>query len=319
MTGFTFFQNYFDSISDEENGLSEEEQGRLYNAIFAYMFRDEEPNLKGACKLAFNLIKPSLDLSKIRSKAGSVKQTEIKPEQNEINPNQKEIKPEQTEIKSETSPFFENKEREEEREDINTVGLNARTQGKPNGEDGMGDIDETVEGYMQFHRDHPTVQADITNPSLIATVDWNLLGMKIQESRYLQGRKSLRWLIDHYSKIVLDTYKDFAPKAGAPPDIRAEKGDLQLWRELINALAKAKELRFSEHLQREVALFRMADEAAKQEMGELYKALSPEIADYFEPNSFLELCTMSENDLKYERARFLKALPSIRKKIAGGG
>ena len=68
MNGFTFFKNYYEAISDPENELSEEEQGRLYNAIFAYMFEDEEPSLKGACKMAFNLIRPSLDKSKRNGK-----------------------------------------------------------------------------------------------------------------------------------------------------------------------------------------------------------------------------------------------------------
>lgn len=63
VNGFTFFKNYYDAITDPDNGLTAEEQGELYNAIFAYMFEDVLPSLKGACRMAFNLIKPSLDKS----------------------------------------------------------------------------------------------------------------------------------------------------------------------------------------------------------------------------------------------------------------
>ena len=88
MKGFTFFRNYYEAINDPENELTEEEQGKLYNAIFAYMFDGKEPELKGACRMAFNLIRVSLDLSKVRSENGrrggeaNDKQTESKTEAN---------------------------------------------------------------------------------------------------------------------------------------------------------------------------------------------------------------------------------------------
>lgn len=208
MNGFTFFENYYKAINDPEVGLTEEEQGRLYNAIFSYMFEDKELELKGACKMAFQLVKPSLDLSKIRSNAR-------RKNQNSEEENQNEIKTEQNEIKSDFSPFFEKEKKKEEKEII-TDGLNAcaREEGE--------EADEMVVTYLKFQREHPDVIADITNPSLIATVDWELLGKKIAESRFLQTRKSLSWLIGNYHKITSDAYKDFRGKS--PP----QKGDSQI-------------------------------------------------------------------------------------------
>lgn len=312
MNGFTFFQNYFDAISDEENGLSEEEQGRLYNAIFAYMFRNEEPNLKGACKMAFNLIKPSLDRSKQNGNNGGKGEKKGKSQSNEIETksksNQNEIEMQSNEIENENPPFFENKEREEEKEDI-SVGHNTCAYAC-----GEGEQDETVTGYLGFLRSHPGVSVDITNPSFISSVDYDLLSVKISESKYLQSRRSLNWLIKNYRKIVLDSYKDYSPPV-SPAEESGEKGDLQLWSELVSARNRAKEERVYDSGGASAPLFRMINGQSKDEMGAIYKGLSPEIRAYFDPNSFLELCEMEDAELKYERARFLKALGGIRLKL----
>lgn len=129
VNGFTFFKNYYDAITDPDNGLTAEEQGELYNAIFAYMFEDVLPSLKGACRMAFNLIKPSLDKSKVRSAARTkeeeTEQTEEETgtnrNQTQSNANQKksnEIKPQSNEKKTDLSPSM-NKEKEQERENKN--------------------------------------------------------------------------------------------------------------------------------------------------------------------------------------------------------
>lgn len=213
MNGFTFFENYYKAISDSNNGLTEEEQGRLYNAIFSYMFDGVEPELKGACRMAFQLIKPSLDLSKVRSEAkrkgqkggeeegnfDSENQNEIK---TESNPNQNEIKTEQNEIKSDSSPSLRNKKEEIRKSNNITDGLNACTRETD-------DSDECVSDYLEFMREHPNIVEDIKNPDLIATVDFNLLSEKIAESAYLQTRCSLSWLIGNYPKIKAGSYKDF--------------------------------------------------------------------------------------------------------------
>ncbi len=125
MKGFTFFRNYYEAINDPENELTEEEQGKLYNAIFAYMFDGKEPELKGACRMAFNLIRVSLDLSKVRSESGkrggeaNDKQTESKIEANgskaEANAKQNEANDKQTESEEDFAcvlPLLEEEEKE---------------------------------------------------------------------------------------------------------------------------------------------------------------------------------------------------------------
>ena len=121
VNGFTFFKNYYDAINDPENGLTEEEQGKLYNAIFAYMFEGKEPSLKGVCRLAFNLIKPSLDKSRQnginRSKVEESAISESETNGNEMEQNGNEMEKETNEMESEIRHSKNKKEEiEQERE-----------------------------------------------------------------------------------------------------------------------------------------------------------------------------------------------------------
>ena len=180
----------------------------------------------------------------------------------------------------------------------------------PQGETKENETDETIEGYLAFMRDHPHIVEDLDNPSYLSGVDFSLLAQKISESsRYLQGKQSLKWLLRHYWEIIGDSYKDFSRDSPS----MFEKGELQLWQELVKAINAAKENKFCQAIEDFAPLYRRLDQSANDEMGKIYRELSPEIINYFDPQSFLDLCAMDEKDLKYERARFLRALPEIRK------
>lgn len=294
MNGFTFFRNYYEAINDPETDLTEEEQGRLYNAIFAYVFNDEEPNLKGACRLAFNMIKPSLDVSKARgeSKRNKSKSKEIKKNQNESNQNQNESK---HDFDSDLTFFEKEEERREKKEDNIPPSLRA------------GARDEGEE-LREFLRENGNIAVDNCST---ASLDMDYPGLRraFAESVYLREKPhDLSWVAKNAARILRGDYKDKPARSGSPPD---GKGDLQLWQELVKALSCAKE-----ETDYGALTYRMQDEDSVERMGELYRGLSREITEYFDPNSFLELCAMDDKDLKFERARFLKALPEIRRKIA---
>ena len=218
MNGFTFFENYYRAIKDPENELTEVEQGRLYNAIFAYMFENREPELKGACKMAFNLIRPALDRSKRNGKNGSKPspqdETEIESNGNGIESNRNEIETESTRNQNQKSAFLEEVRSKKEEVSTDVLSAGARVEAD--------EADETVKAYKAFLRGNPAIIVDLTNPSEIMTVDWALLGAKIRESRFLQTRRSLKWLIVHYQEIVADSYKDFPtgpPKGESAEDV----------------------------------------------------------------------------------------------------
>jgi len=116
MDGFNFFRSYYEASKH----LTDIEQGMFYKFIMEYMFENKEPEIDGALMGFWVLVKPTLDISKARSKASQTKskskQTEIKHKSNDNQNNIKQLsKSKQTEIKSETSPPTE-KEKEKEKE-----------------------------------------------------------------------------------------------------------------------------------------------------------------------------------------------------------
>ncbi len=215
MNGFTFFRNYYEAINDPRNGLSEEEQGHIYNAIFAYMFDGEEPELEGACRMAFNLIKVSLDLSKTRSEAGrsgaNARQTPSKPSAND---KQTPSKPSANDKQTASMPDFAcglplQEERRKKQEDRDETGQNAPAGARESGEAPGEDVIHEIAAYKAFLKNHPKILVDITNPGLISGVDWELLDKKIGESRILKPKRSLNWLLGHYREILGNSYRDF--------------------------------------------------------------------------------------------------------------
>ena len=84
MNQFSFFRSYFEAT----RLLEDEDRLEFYDAILGFMFDEKEPNFNGIKQMAWTLIKPNLETSKVKSKAGSANQKkskEIKQDQNESN------------------------------------------------------------------------------------------------------------------------------------------------------------------------------------------------------------------------------------------
>lgn len=225
VNGFTFFKNYYDAINDPENGLTEEEQGKLYNAIFAYMFEGKEPSLKGVCRLAFNLIKPSLDKSKVRSSASSKeKETEGFEEETETNEKQNktnEIKNETNEKKIELSPS-RIKNKEQEREYKNKNKKNEQEEKRVIGEREEEKQDVRSEAQKEFFERYP-LEVDNYSAGDYAEIDFELLRRRFEESEFLQKTKSFSWVCQNYRKIAGGGYRDF--DRGKKGEVIDENGD----------------------------------------------------------------------------------------------
>ncbi len=295
--------------------LSMNQRGVLFTAIINSQAGEELPDMDSITQMAFSFISADLERTEenYRKKIETNRENgrkggRPKTERLDQKPNGFEEKPKKP------NGYFENPNEldldNDLDNDISSVGLNAGVRAREAEED---EAAETVEGYLKFLKEHPSVEADLTNPSLISAADYETLSEKISESRFLQTRKSLNWLLSNYRKIVADGYKDFDPHEKA--DRESGKGDLQLWQELVKARGRAKEYRYCADTGQNLPLYAMGDDCAKKEMGTLYKELSPEIQAYFDPNSFLELCEMEEKELKFERARFLKELGGIRQRL----
>lgn len=88
MNGFTFYNNYYELIKY----LDDKDRLEMYDAVFKYMFDNEEPSFEGIKKGLWINIKMPLDTSKNKGKSGSISkqnQTKIKTKSNK---NQKESK-----------------------------------------------------------------------------------------------------------------------------------------------------------------------------------------------------------------------------------
>lgn len=63
---FIFYRSFYEGIKE----LDFEQQGRVYNALFGYALNGEEPDLTGAEKAAFVLIKPQIEANNRRYENG---------------------------------------------------------------------------------------------------------------------------------------------------------------------------------------------------------------------------------------------------------
>ena len=215
--GFTFFENYYESISDPENGLTDEQRGLIYNAIITYVFTGKLLELKGVCRGFFNLIRPSLDVSRSRSDSGSKKanaeETDVKSESNE----------QQTENKRETkddfSPFFENDKNEQERgyknKNKNKKNEQEREEGAGGGENHLSASENTERSFVQekFFKEHPEIEVDNYPACLASEIDFEVLSAEISKSAYLRGTRSFAWICKNYRKIAQGQYRDYAKSA----------------------------------------------------------------------------------------------------------
>lgn len=332
MNGFTFFRNYYEAITDPDNGLTEEEQGRVYNAIFSYVFDGVEPDLKGTCRFVYNTVIRCLEhdremeerhnvqiealqdeLSEERSKYAEYGKKGGRPRKNPLSENENPLK---TPLKPPFSQEKEgsliekegekerSKEKDQERDyTLQEIEYNLPPYNPPAPKEGSEEL-----GLKEFLERHGNIAVDNCST---ASLDMDYPGLRraFAESAYLREKPhDLSWVAKNAARILRGDYKDKPARSGSPPD---GKGDLQLWQELVKALSCAKE-----ETDYGALTYKMQDEESIERMGELYRGLSREITEYFDPNSFLELCGMDDKDLKFERARFLKALPEIRRKIA---
>lgn len=332
MNGFTFFRNYYEVISDPDNGLTEEEQGRVYNAIFSRVFDGVEPDLKGACRFVYNTVIRCLEhdreieelhngqiealrveLSEERSKYAEYGKKGGRPRKNPLSENENPLK---TPLKppflqEKEGPLIEKegeKERSKEKDQERDYTLQEREYNLPPYNPPAPKEGSEELGLKEFLDRHENVVVDNCSTASL-DLDYKALGQAFQESAYLLEKPhDLSWVAKNAARILRGDYKDKPARSGAPPD---GKGDLQLWQELVKALSCAKE-----ETDYGALTYKMQDEDSIERMGELYRGLSREITEYFDPNSFLEICGMDDKDLKFERARFLKALPEIRRKIA---
>ena len=169
----------------------------------------------------------------------------------------------------------------------------------------------------EFFKEFPSVRLNGADDS---GIDYGKLLSAFREGNdYLQNTKSMNYVTAHYAEIIGGGYR----RIEKPQTQQEKKNGVQLWQELMQTAEKAKEKRYSHAFGDYVSLYALAvssmygDKKDKNDMDAIYKSLSEESKRIYDKNGFMNLCEMNDDDLKYERARFLKTLPEIRRKREG--
>lgn len=217
--------------------LSMAQRGALLTAIMAYETGEEMPEMDGMTQMAFSFIKEQLDRDSERHESTCQKRSEAGKRGGRPKANVSSDEEEKTnEIKKSNcffekaneTPLFEEKEgslqekeggkersKENPQEREYTLPEKERPPyNPPAGEVGSvvlsdDDLAETVRGYKKFLADYPKVQDDTKSAWELSTVDFAVLSDRVRESKFLQTRYSLRWLIRHFPEIKAGAYADF--------------------------------------------------------------------------------------------------------------
>lgn len=218
--------------------LSMEQRGALLTAIMAYETDEEMPEMDGMTQMAFSFIKEQLDRDSERHESTCQKRSEAGKRGGRPKANVSFEEEEKTNESKKNNCFYEKanennafeekegslqekeggKERSKENPQEREYTLPEKERppyNPPAGEDGSVDLSdeddlaETVRGYKKFLADYPKVQDDTKSAWELSTVDFAVLSDRVQESKFLQTRYSLRWLIRNFPAIKAGAYADF--------------------------------------------------------------------------------------------------------------
>lgn len=200
--GFTFWENYYITISDPDNGLSDDERGQLYKAIVEFIFDGRKPTFKGTLRAIFSALLPSLEKSKTRSISGSRRgsKTQTKDEQTET----------ETEAKSDfATPYIKKK-----KESIILTDNTKREDIKGDSQRGIdSESEEELNAQGRFFKEFPSVVFDNYDASVLAELteaDWETIAEQFRKSDWLKKNvKTMSMLCRLSARIVAGAYAPF--------------------------------------------------------------------------------------------------------------
>lgn len=222
--GFTFWENYYITISDPDNGLSDDERGQLYKAIVEFIFDGRKPTFKGTLRAIFSALLPSLEKSKTRSISGSrrgiknttnYEQTESKPTaKRKQNASKTQAKDEQTETETETKSDFATPYIKKKKESIILTDNTKREDIKGDSQRGIdSESEEELNAQGRFFKEFPGVVFDNYDASILAELteeDWETIAAQFRASEWLQKNvKTMSMLCRMASRIIAGQYAPF--------------------------------------------------------------------------------------------------------------
>ena len=222
--GFTFWENYYITISDPDNGLSDDERGQLYKAIVEFIFDGRKPTFKGTLRAIFSALLPSLEKSKTRSISGSRRgsksttndeQTESKPTAKpKQNASKTQANDEQTEIETEAKSDFATPYIKKKKESIILMDNTKREDIKGDSQRGIdSESEEELNAQGRFFKEFPSVVFDNYDASVLAELteeDWETIAEQFRKSDWLKKNvKTMSMLCRLSARIVAGAYAPF--------------------------------------------------------------------------------------------------------------
>ena len=318
---FIFYRSFYEAI----DGLLTENQAHIYKAIFCYALNGETIELDVWENAVFKTIKSQIDANNERflngCKGGEYGKLGGRPKKNESgkkpqeNPKETPNKPQEN--PKETPNVNDNDNVNDNENDNDNVNYNENANAACNSAHACTREEIPDKAKEEFFKEFPSVRLNGADDS---GIDYGKLLSAFREGNdYLQNTKSMNYVTAHYAEIIGGGYR----RIEKPQTQQEKKNGVQLWQELMQTAEKAKEKRYSHAFGDYVSLYALAvssmygDKKDKNDMDAIYKSLSEESKRIYDKNGFMNLCEMNDDDLKYERARFLKTLPEIRRKREG--
>lgn len=289
---FIFYMSYKNALDH----LPEEEKYGYLCAIIDYALCGEEPKIEGAARACFELIRPVINknnkLYENGCKGAEYGKLGGRPRKNNGKNNPKETpkKPQNNPKETPEEEVEEAEAVEEEVEEAVAEASSAPTYARE------GSAKE------KFFSEFPSVRLNGADDS---SVDYAKLLEAFREgNEFLRNTKSMNYVTAHYSEIIGGGYRKAAAAASGTAQPKANA--MQMWTELLQAIGRAKELRYDSYTRYEVYLYCKRDAESKKEVETIYESLPPEVRQIYDKHGFILLCGMNDEELKFERARFLK-------------
>ena len=140
--------------------------------------------------------------------------------------------------------------------------------------------------------------------------------------------KSWYAILKDYPKEVCDVAvinaiknAEFAPRIGTiVKEIEKmreayEKSDAELWAELRGVFREVEKCAYSFRFNAIAPNGKTQGDNARERVEEIFNGLSPELKDYCRNSrGLIDISQLSENDIQFEKARFLRVMPTIKER-----
>ena len=196
---------FYRSFAEQLRKLPAEQYKRIMNSIFDYALDGVVNDMDTIDGIIFGLIKPQLDANNQRYQNGC-KGAEFgklggRPKKPQENPTETPKKPQENPTETPNDNVNDNVNvNDNENENVNDIKKSTSV---------LKEKGRSDEHQKLFFEKYPLVVIDNYSTADYADMDFELLILEFEQSKFLQGRKSFKWICSNYRAIVAGHYRDF--------------------------------------------------------------------------------------------------------------